>query len=68
MTQMFKVSGMSCAHCVSAVTAAIHGVDPGAGVEVDLALGMVTVTSQAEGSMIAAAIGAAGYDTHHLAA
>jgi copper chaperone len=57
----FKVSGMTCAHCVRAVSAAVKSVDPGAEVDVDLAGGEVTVRSPGDPAKIAAAIKAAGY-------
>ena len=43
MTIEFKVEGMSCQHCVSAVTNAIRERDAGAQVQVDLAAGKVVV-------------------------
>jgi len=41
--QSFKVTGMTCAHCVRAVTEAIQSLDPAAKVEVDLDAGRVVV-------------------------
>ncbi len=60
----YRVADMSCAHCVRAVTEAVHGVDAAARVDVDLAAGEVRVASGAEGAAerIARAIAAAGYD------
>ena len=43
----FEVEGMTCGHCVRAITRAIHTLDPDARVDVDLAQGMVTVEGQA---------------------
>lgn len=57
----FKVENMSCNHCVRAVTNAIRVLDPQAGVEVDLASGIVQVTGQVEAADAAAAITAEGY-------
>ena len=57
----FKVSGMSCGHCVGAVTAAIRAEDQAAHVEVDLGSAQVTVTSKLAKEQIARAIEAAGY-------
>lgn len=59
----YEVAGMSCAHCVRAVTEAVRGVDPSARVDVDLAAGEVRVAGAAEGAAgrIARAIAAAGY-------
>ena len=63
-SQVFAVSGMTCGHCVSAVTgelAALHGVT---GVDIDLASGQVTVESTVplERSVVAAAVDEAGYE------
>jgi copper chaperone len=41
--QIFNVQGMTCAHCVKAVTNAIKADDPSADVQVDLAKGEVSV-------------------------
>ena len=67
--QSFKVTGMTCGHCVRAVTDAVHSVDPGAAVEVDLGAGRVTVRDgTAPASQIAAAIAAEGYAAEQAAA
>ena len=42
----FKVEGMSCQHCVAAVTRAIHEIDAAAQVQVDLEHGRVVVASE----------------------
>ncbi|MGB5102110.1 MAG: cation transporter [Steroidobacteraceae bacterium] len=57
----FKVDKMSCNHCVHAVTNAIRELDPQAGVEVDLASGIVQVTGRVAPADAAAAITAEGY-------
>jgi len=57
----FTVEGMSCQHCVSAVTRAVTEIDPGARVQVDLASGKVHVDSAATPDAIRAAIDEAGY-------
>ena len=41
---VFNVSGMSCQHCVNAITSEVGAVDGVAEVEVDLAAGTVRVT------------------------
>jgi len=41
--QVFNVQGMTCGHCVRAVTNAIKGEDPAAEVQVDLEKGEVKV-------------------------
>ena len=57
----FNVQGMTCGHCVKAVTQAVHSVDPQAKVAVDLASGKVEVESIAESTRLAAAIQEEGY-------
>ena len=61
--QSFDVTGMTCQHCVGAVSAAIAKVDPGASTEIDLASGKVVVTNDsAPEDVILQAIAAEGYD------
>lgn len=62
----FDVRGMSCGHCVKAVTNAIHDIDPAARVEVDLATGRVEVESVQPASTIARAIVDAGYEAQPI--
>ncbi|AZH84188.1 copper chaperone [Plantibacter sp. PA-3-X8] len=62
-TITYRVDGMTCAHCVSAVTtelSALSGVD---GVAVDLEAGTVTVSgaSSADEAAIGAGVQEAGY-------
>ncbi|SKC73104.1 heavy-metal-associated domain-containing protein [Plantibacter cousiniae (nom. nud.)] len=62
-TITYRVDGMTCAHCVSAVTtelSALSGVD---GVAVDLDAGTVTVSgaSSADEAAIGAGVQKAGY-------
>ena len=59
--QEFKVSGMSCGHCVRAVTQAIQALDQAAQVDVDLAAGVVRVEADLTASQIEAAIREEGY-------
>lgn len=67
--QSFKVTGMTCGHCVRAVTDAVRDVDATAQVEVDLGAGRVTVRDgTATAERIAAAIAAEGYATEPVAA
>ncbi|HWP19883.1 MAG TPA: cation transporter [Burkholderiaceae bacterium] len=61
MNQTFEVQGMSCGHCVRAVTQAVQKLDAQARVEVDLAAGRVQVDSQAPRDRIARAIADEGY-------
>lgn len=57
----FNVEGMSCQHCVGAVTRAIHERDAAAQVQVDLAAGRVAVESSQPAEALKAAIDEAGY-------
>ena len=41
------VADMTCKHCVGRVTAAVHAIDPAAGVTIDLASGKVRIDSTA---------------------
>ncbi|MEA3083465.1 MAG: copper chaperone [Paraburkholderia sp.] len=61
MTIEFQVEGMSCQHCVAAVTNAIREHDGAAQVLVDLASGRVAVESAQSADTLKAAIGEAGY-------
>jgi copper chaperone len=61
MNQSFQVQGMSCGHCVNAVTQAVKMVDPQAEVKIDLASGKVDVQSQQDRAAIARAIEEEGY-------
>ena len=62
----FKVSGMSCGHCVAAVTREIQGIDPEAQVRVDLPAGLVEVDSTRSSDDVRAAIVEAGYEAQWL--
>ena len=67
ITTPYLVSGMTCGHCVSAVTEEIGKLDGVTGVEVDLVTGgrsRVTVTSTAPLSLtgVRAAVDEAGYE------
>ncbi|MFM0735075.1 cation transporter [Paraburkholderia sediminicola] len=61
MTIEFQVEGMSCQHCVTAVTNAIREHDGTAQVQVDLASGRVAVESAQPADALKAAIDEAGY-------
>ena len=56
-----KVEGMSCGHCVKAVTAAIQAKDPNAKVEVDLADGTVKAETVLPRHVISMAVEEEGY-------
>ncbi|MGA8170381.1 MAG: heavy-metal-associated domain-containing protein [Methylocystis sp.] len=62
MSTVFDVKKMSCGGCVSHVTKAVQGAQPGAEVSADLATGKVTVTpAPKDPAAIAKAITEAGY-------
>ena len=64
METVYSVKGMTCGHCVSAVSTEIGKLDGVADVQVDLATGAVTVQSAAPlaPAQIAAAVEEAGYE------
>ncbi|MBA1430033.1 heavy-metal-associated domain-containing protein [Pseudomonas fluorescens] len=59
--QVFSVEGMTCGHCVRAVTQAVQSQDPDAEVTVDLATKQVRVQSLLEREAIAQLIKEEGY-------
>jgi copper chaperone len=61
MTVELKVAGMTCGHCVKAVTQAIHAKDPSARVEVVLAEGLVRADTTLSPAAMAAAVAEEGY-------
>ena len=61
MTITLQVQGMTCGHCVRAVTQAIQAKDPGAAVQVDLATGTVRAETGLAKEAIAAAMAEEGY-------
>jgi len=62
-TQTYTVTGMTCEHCVNAVTEEVRTLPGVTDVEVDLAAGRLVVTSTApvDDSAVAAAVDEAGY-------
>ncbi len=62
-TATYQVSGMSCQHCVNAITEEVGQVPGVSGVAVDLASGTVTVTADTvDDAAIRAAVDEAGYE------
>ncbi|MFI6436906.1 heavy-metal-associated domain-containing protein [Streptomyces sp. NPDC050759] len=62
--KVYDVKGMTCDHCVQAVSSELNGL-PGVGdVQVDLQSGKVTVTSDQplDSAAVAAAVDEAGYE------
>ena len=60
---VFTVTGMTCGHCVQAVTTEVSRVDGVSAVDVDLETGAVTVTSESpiNHAAVIAAVEEAGY-------
>lgn len=63
-----SVQGMTCGHCVSAVTRAVKTVDPEADVQVDLGTGRVRVEGRSSAEALGKAIADAGYPAAEAAA
>jgi copper chaperone len=60
----FQVAGMTCAHCVSSVTAAVTALPGVTAAQVDLATGTLEVTTDdgpADDTAVSAAVDEAGY-------
>jgi len=62
-TTVWTVEGMTCSHCVAAVTQEVSAIPGVTAVAVDLATGHVTVTADADPATeaVAAAVDEAGY-------
>jgi copper ion binding protein len=63
-TTQYKVKGMTCGHCVSAVSAEVGAIDGVTDVKVDLASGLVTVasTTPLDEQAVRDAVDEAGYE------
>ncbi|NGO06310.1 heavy-metal-associated domain-containing protein [Streptomyces sp. HC44] len=61
---VYEVKGMTCDHCVKAVSSEVGALDGVTGVEVDLETGRVAVSSdqRLDYDAVAAAVDEAGYD------
>lgn len=64
--QLFHVQGMTCGHCVRAVTQAIQQDDPAADVQVELASKEVKVQSTLSAEHIIRLIGEEGYQARAI--
>ncbi|MGX1612282.1 heavy-metal-associated domain-containing protein [Micromonospora chalcea] len=64
MESTYQVSGMTCGHCVESVSTELSALAGVTDVQVDLATGRVTVTSQnpLDADAVRAAVDEAGYD------
>lgn len=63
-TATYTVSGMTCSHCVSSVTEEVTSIPGVTDVQVDLASGAVTITSDTpvDETAVKAAVDEAGYE------
>ncbi len=59
---VLHVTGMSCDHCVRAITAAVSALPGVTAVDVDLAAGAVRVDGTPDAAAVTTAIEDAGYD------
>lgn len=59
--QVFNVQGMSCGHCVKAITNAVQAKDPAASVRIDLAAKEVGVQSALSAEQVIEVISEEGY-------
>jgi copper chaperone len=62
MSVVLEVHGMSCAHCVAAITSAVEPLPGVTAVAVDLTGGTVTVDGTPDADAVAAAIEDSGYE------
>jgi copper chaperone len=62
-----KVSGMTCGHCVAAVTKAVQALPSVESVQVDLARGEVAVAGRPDANAVRAAITREGYQVQAAA-
>ncbi|MFS8973086.1 heavy-metal-associated domain-containing protein [Cupriavidus necator] len=63
----FQVEGMSCNHCVGAITRAVQAIDPAATVSADVPTQAVRVDSGADTQVLRHAIEEAGYPVKSVA-
>lgn len=63
-TKTYTVTGMTCSHCVDSVGSEIRQIPGVTDVQVDLASGVVTVTSEqpVDDAAVAVAVDEAGYE------
>jgi copper chaperone CopZ len=64
ITTVYSVTGMTCGHCEASVSSAVSALDGVTGVKVDVATGLVTVTSgtEPEDALVRKAVDDAGYE------
>jgi copper chaperone len=61
MSTEIQVTGMSCQHCVGAVTRALESVPGVTGVQVDLSTGLTRIQGEADPAVLIQAVVDAGY-------
>lgn len=63
-TSTFQVAGMTCGHCVSSVQAEVSSIDGVTAIDIDLASGRLTVTSDTpvDPDAVRSAVEEAGYE------
>lgn len=64
--QHFDLKGLTCGHCVRAVTEAIKQLDENADVDINLAAGKMTVVSELPATEIVKAVFAEGYEAYEV--
>ncbi|MEH0843367.1 copper ion binding protein [Micromonospora sp. CPCC 205711] len=64
VTTTYQVQGMTCGHCVNSVSTEVGAIEGVKDVQVDLATGRVTVSSESplDTDSVRAAVDEAGYD------
>ncbi len=66
MRHLIQVTGMTCGHCLNAVTKAIEVLDPAAQAVIDLGTGKVTIDSLLDPARFEEAIRAEGYVVNRI--
>lgn len=62
MERTYTITGMTCSHCVAAVTKELEAVDGVDAVEVSLDRGAATVVGDVDDAAVLAAVAEAGYE------
>ncbi len=68
MTKTLQIKGMTCEHCVHAVTKALKGVAGVNNVSVDLGAGSARIDGSADGASLVAAVQKQGYEARLVTA
>lgn len=63
----FRIEKMGCGGCAKAIGDTIRAIDPKAGVDIDLDTKRISVTSDADQSVLQAALAQAGYPAAQIA-